>query len=59
MQTRNHDWYDSENNRPMFGIQVKAGDSWRNAAENGKPCIYSTEAERDSKRAELRKRKAA
>lgn len=58
MKTRNHDWFDMKNpQQPKYGIQVQQDGKWYNAAENGEPCLFDTEAERDAKRAEFRKLK--
>jgi len=40
---------------PMYGLQVYARGQWKHLAEDGVPCIYSTEAERDAKRAQYRR----
>lgn len=59
---RKHDWLDTKTNLPKFGIQGKAVGwevRWLHCAEDGKPLIYDTEAERDAKLKELRKRKVA
>jgi len=55
VRTRVLDWYDLANEKPLYGFQVFSGGRWCNAAEDDKPCIYATEAERDAKRAEFRR----
>lgn len=56
MRTRKYDWLDMRTGKPKFGLQVHVeGRGWLNAMENGKPCIYTTEAKRDAKRVEFRK----
>lgn len=55
MKTREHDWFDTKTLKPKFGIQVFAHGKWMNAAEDNKPCLYDTKAERDTKRAEFRR----
>ena len=44
--------------KPRFGFEVHHNGQWKNAAEDGVPCIYATEQERDEKRAEFRRRPA-
>lgn len=56
MRTRNHDWYDTKNNTPLYGFQVLDGGVWKHYAEDGKPCIYATPNERNVKRTEIRKK---
>ena len=58
MRTRKNDWFNSQTRIPSYGFQVFSCGRWLNAAENGKPCIYATEAERNNKQAEFRKLKA-
>lgn len=58
MRTRNYDWFDGINHRPMYGFQIRTEKGWRNVAEDGWPCIYPTTEERDAKRAEYRRKKA-
>jgi hypothetical protein len=55
MRTRNHDWFDTKRRRQLFSFQVRIGGIWCNVHNNGKPCIYDTEAERDESRAAMRK----
>ena len=50
-------WFNVETEKPVFGIKVKVGRRWINAAEDGEPLFYATLAEREAKRAELRKQK--
>ena len=56
MKTRNHDWFDSKRLIPMYSFQVRVDGKWANVHDNGKPCIYATQSERDAARAEMRKR---
>lgn len=56
MKTRNYNWYDMQNHKPLFGIQVRWDGEWLNAAEDGKALLFDTPEERDAKRAEIRKR---
>ena len=58
MKTRAFDWFDERKRVPMYGFQVLTETGWKNLAEDGKPCIYPTTEQRDSKRAEYRRRKA-
>jgi hypothetical protein len=58
MKTRPFDWFDESKRVSMYGLQVLTEGGWKNLAEDGKPCIYPTTAERDQKRAEYRRRKA-
>jgi len=50
MKTREHNWYDMQNHRPMFGIQVRWNGKWLNASENGKALLFNTQEERDAKK---------
>jgi len=53
MKTRNVDWFDTHTKKPLFGVQAKYADVWRNVARDGKPALFHTKAERDEFRAEL------
>lgn len=55
MRTRKHDWFDSRGYKPKYGFQVLINGRWKHAAEDGKPCLFDTPEERDSKQAEFRK----
>lgn len=55
MQTAPTSWLDTETLKPKYGLKVLHEGRWKNLAEDGKPCIYDTETERDAKRAEYRK----
>lgn len=57
MRTRNHDWFDTSTLTPWYGFQAFYEGEWVNAAEDGKPCLFLTEKERNDKRAEWRKLK--
>ena len=58
MRTREHDWLDTKNAKPMYGLQVKCSDgTWRNVARDGEPAIFETKTERDALRVEMRKRR--
>lgn len=56
MRTRANDWLDTNTLETKYGIDVLHDGKWKHLAEDGKPCIYSTPAERDAKRAEYRKK---
>lgn len=59
MRTKNHDWLDTKTNTPMYGIKIQVGGTWfilRNS-NDGTPQLFSTEKERDEKRASLRRLK--
>lgn len=56
MRTRPNDWLDTNTLETKYGIDVLHDGKWKHLAEDGKPCIYSTPAERDAKRAEYRKK---
>lgn len=58
MRTRISNWIDMKTRKPAFGFQVYHDGRWMNAAEDGKPCIYTSEAKRDKKQAEFRKLKS-
>lgn len=55
MRTREYNWLDMSTRKPLYGIQVLWDGEWLNAAEAGKPLLFDTQAERDAKRAEIRK----
>lgn len=55
MITRPTRWIDLKTLKPKFGLEVRLHGKWMGYAENGKPCIYDSEKERDAKRAEVRK----
>jgi len=56
MEARPKNWLDLETLNEEFGIEVKQDGKWLNAAEGGRPLIFKTEAERDSKIAAIRAR---
>ena len=55
MRTRTHDWFDTRTHKRQYGFQVFHNGTWRNAAENGAPCLFDTQEDRDLKQAEFRK----
>jgi len=55
VRTREADWLDTKSMKTLFGIQVRVRSRWCYAHSDGKPLIYATKAERDAKRAELRR----
>ena len=57
MRTRNHDYLNRHTFECEFGFQVFDKGEWKNVAEDGVPCIYKTEKERDEKRAQYWKLK--
>ena len=57
MRTRNHDYLNRHTFEREFGFQIFDEGEWKNVAEDGAPCIYKTEKERDEKRAQYRKLK--
>lgn len=59
MRTAPTTWLDTITLQSKYGLKVFHDGKWKNLAENGKPCIYDTTVERDAKRAEYRKIKAA
>lgn len=58
MKTKNHDWFDSKNHRPLFGIMVFVQDKWRHAMRNNEPMLFEKEEDRNFARAVLRKQPA-
>lgn len=59
MITRATKWLDLKSGQPKFGIEVRVHGRWMGLAEDGKPCIFDTAAERDAKRTSIRKIKSA
>lgn len=57
MRTRAIEYLNRHTLKPEYGFQVFHDNEWKNVAENGEPCIYKTEKERDEKRAQYRKLK--
>lgn len=57
MRTRATEYLNRHTLKPEYGFQVFHDNKWTNVAENGEPCIYKTEKERDEKRAQYRKLK--
>jgi hypothetical protein len=55
MRTRLSAWYDTENDRVLYGVKAHANGHWCNVAEAGVACIYETKAEAEAKRKEIRK----
>lgn len=58
MRTREADWFNTETMETMYGFQVYHDGKWRHVAENGKPQIFATAAERDAKRREYQAMKS-
>ena len=56
MRTRNYDFLDMDTMQPLYSFQARLGDKWCCVHDNGKPCLYTTQAERDAARAAMRKR---
>lgn len=54
MRTRNNNWFNIKTNTVQFGFQVFSDGQWMDAAENGVPCIFDSEEDRNKKRAEFR-----
>lgn len=54
MRTRNHDWFDTNTGKTLYGFQVYHHGKWRHAAENNKPLLFSERLDRDVKRASFR-----
>lgn len=55
---RPHDWLNTKENKPKFGIQAKAVGyecRWLHCAEGNKPLLFDTEQARDEKLTELRR----
>ena len=57
MRTRATKYLNRHTLKPEYGFQVFHDNKWKSVAENGEPCIYKTEKERDEKRAQYRKLK--
>ena len=55
MRTRNHDWYDSIKNVPVYGVQVFHEGKWKHASIGGKPIWCATVEERDEQRKRLKR----
>lgn len=60
MRTRKQDYLDMTTHTGKYGIDVWNPDThcWNGVAENGKPLLYDTAAERDAKRKEISKMKS-
>lgn len=48
MRTRKHDWFDTVEHKPKYGFQLLVKGRWKHVAEDGKPCLFDTEEERDA-----------
>ena len=59
MRTRATKYLNRHTLKPEYGFQVFHDNKWKSVAENGEPCIYKTEKERDEKRAQYRKLKSS
>ena len=55
MRTRDHDWFDSNTNLPLYSYQVYKDGKWHHPSKDGKPQLFRTKEERDAARAEARK----
>lgn len=50
MRFKKTTWYNMKTDKPNYGIKIKyANHPFLDAAENGKPLIFTTELERDEK----------
>lgn len=55
---RAHDWFDTEKEKPLYGIQARRENGkWLHVCEGNRPLLYEKAEERDAKLEELRKRK--
>lgn len=57
MRTRNCDYFDTSSLRTVYGIELLIGGVWLRLAENGKPCLFATQEDRNAKRATYRRMK--
>lgn len=57
MRTRNYNYYDAANNKPLFGFQVWHNGGWSGVIKDGKRLLFNTEKARDKSRTEYRKTK--
>lgn len=57
MRTRKKDWFNTRDHKIMFSFQVCYDGIWATPMEDGRPCIYFFERERDAKRGEYRRMK--
>lgn len=55
MRTKMTAWYDQENDRPLYGIEVWVGGGWANLCEDRMALLYPDRQECDRKRAEIRR----
>lgn len=55
MKTKPHNWYDSLNHRPLFGIMAFVKGKWMHAYKDAKPMLFENEVDRDTARDILRK----
>lgn len=56
MRTREHDWYDAERHRPVYGVDIYViGRGWMPAGSGKGPTLFDCPYERDAERARLRK----
>lgn len=57
MRTRNHDWFDTARNVPLYGVDVLViGRGWMPAGTQKGPIRFDTKEEREAFRAELRRK---
>lgn len=54
MRTRNCDYFDSSRLRTVYGIELLIAGVWLRLSENGKPCLFATQEDRNAKRATYR-----
>lgn len=55
MRTKINNWFNPTTGEILYGIDVLHERLWCHAMENGKPLMFKTKAERDAKRAEVRR----
>lgn len=56
MRTRANNWFDTKTQAVLYGIDVWHEGQWCHAAEDGQPLLFRSQAERDAKRQEIRRR---
>ncbi|GEM_PF-4766653 len=54
MQTREHNWIDTNTGKVRYSFQIKKDNRWWNPMKNGKPMLFDTPEERDAARKEAR-----
>lgn len=50
MRTRDHDWFDTKKQRPLYSFQVFQRGKWRHVAEDGKPLLFDNPGDRNISR---------